>query len=57
MLISVGTTEEEINNVLGGISDNWTRFGSPLTELLASDTTENCYFLLDGLKMIDIHFE
>ncbi|WP_458415075.1 hypothetical protein ACNQFZ_09855 [Schinkia sp. CFF1] len=57
MLILEGKTEGEINEVLEEISDSWTRFGNPVTELLASDTTENCNFLLDGLKMINIHFE
>ncbi|MCH1625328.1 hypothetical protein [Fredinandcohnia quinoae] len=57
MLISDRKTQGEITEVLERISDNWTRFGSPVTELLASDTTENCNFLLDGLKMINIHFE
>ncbi|MBD8006050.1 hypothetical protein [Bacillus norwichensis] len=57
MLISEGKTEAEINEILESIADKWTRFGSPITELLASDTTENCNFLLDGLKMINIHFE
>lgn len=57
MLISEGKTEIEMNGLLESIADKWIRFGSPTTELLASDTTENCNFLLNGLKMINIHFE
>lgn len=57
MLISEDKTEVEINGILESIADKWTRFGSPTTELLASDTTENCNFILEGLKMINIHFE
>lgn len=47
----------EINKILENIADKWIRFGSPTTELLASDTTENSNFILEGLKMINIHFE
>ncbi len=57
MVISECKTNVEINRILESIADKWTRFGSPTTELLASDTTENCNFILDGLKMINIHFE
>lgn len=57
MLILEGKTEVEINRILESIADKWIRFGSNTNELLAFDTTENCNFLLEGLKMINIHFE
>ena len=57
MLISEGKTELKKNRILESIAKKWTQIGSPATELLASDTTENCNFILEGLKMINIQFE
>jgi hypothetical protein len=52
-----GTNEVELNRVLMSISDKWLKFGSPTNELLASETTEGCKYILNGLKMVNIHFE
>lgn len=57
MLISENQTEVELNKTLDCIANNWTRFGNPAIEFLASDTTQNCIFTLKGIKMINIQFE
>ncbi|MDN4618536.1 hypothetical protein QCD85_10540 [Paenibacillus sp. PsM32] len=57
MLISENQTESKLNRILECIANKWIRFGDPVTELLASDTTENCIFMLEGIKMINIQFE
>lgn len=56
-IITKEITENKMEKILESISDRWIQFGSPPTEFLASDTTENCNYILDGLKMIDILFE
>ncbi|WLR42516.1 hypothetical protein LC087_17775 [Bacillus carboniphilus] len=48
-------TIDKLTEELKGISDKWTAFGEPVEELLASDTTEGCEFLLKGVRMINIY--
>ncbi|WP_176009274.1 hypothetical protein [Paenalkalicoccus suaedae] len=52
-----GTSEVELNKVLMSISDRWLKFGSPTNEFLASETTEGCKYILNGLIMVNIHLE
>lgn len=49
--------ETELNRVLVNIADKWSSFGSPTNELLASETTNGCNYILNGINMINIHLE
>ncbi|MGD6817692.1 hypothetical protein ACQCVE_11565 [Metabacillus sp. 113a] len=51
------SSDKEFRGILNSIADKWIEIGDPLTELIASDTTEECNFIIDGLKMITIHIE
>lgn len=48
--------EEKIKDFLQSISDKWIYFGNPLEEALASETTEGCNYIKDGINMINIFF-
>lgn len=45
----------EINKkFLDNISDNWIKFGNPVTEVLASKTSENCKYMHEKINLINI---
>jgi hypothetical protein len=48
--------EEERRVFLESISDKWLFFGKPVNESLASKTTEDCTYIMNGVYMINIHF-
>ena len=47
-------SNEQIEVFLYSIADKWVFFGNPINEALASDTTEGCNYLKNGIKMINI---
>ena len=49
-------TEEIREKFLYSISDKWTYFGNSMEEALASETTEGCNYIKDGINMINIIF-
>ena len=49
-------TEQVREKFLYSISDKWTYFGKPIEEALASETTEGCNYIKDGINMINIIF-
>lgn len=48
--------EERMKSFLNSISDKWIFFGKPIEEALASETTEGCNYIKDGVNMINIFF-
>lgn len=49
-------TEKRITKFLDSISDKWTFFGNPVEEALASETTEGCNYIKNGVNMVNIFF-
>jgi hypothetical protein len=52
----IAFTEERITKFLNSISDKWTFFGNPIEEALASETTEGCIYIKNGVNMVNIFF-
>lgn len=46
-------TQNEFARFLENISDKWTDYGD---SVLASDTTEGCNYIKDGVGLIEIFF-
>lgn len=46
-------TQEKFERFLEGISDKWTDYGD---SVLASDTTEGCNYIKEGVGLIEIFF-
>lgn len=49
-------TDKIFTEFLESIADKWLYFGNPVDEALASDTTEECKFIKNGIKMINIFY-
>ena len=47
-------TQEKFERFLESISDKWIEFG---LSILASDTTEGCNYIKEGVGLIEIFFE
>lgn len=47
-------TDVQLNTWLYDISDKWLYLGSPITEMLASETTKDCHYIIDGVSMINV---
>lgn len=47
-------TDVQLNTWLNDISDKWLYWGSPVTEMLASETTNDCHYIIDGVTMINV---
>ncbi|WP_313563417.1 hypothetical protein [Ruminiclostridium cellobioparum] len=50
-------SNNRIQTFLNSISDKWIMYGSPVNEVLASQTTEGCNILKNGVSLINIFFE
>ena len=46
-------TQDKFTRFLESISDKWTDYGD---SVLASDTTEGCNYIKDGVGLIEIFF-
>ena len=46
-------TQDKFTRFLEGISDKWTDYGD---SVLASDTTEGCNYIKEGVGLIEIFF-
>lgn len=49
-------TQEKFEKFIGKISDKWTSLGDPVHSILASDTTEGCNYIKEGVGLIEIFF-
>ena len=47
-------SDSQFKVFLDDVSDKWTTFGTPVNEYLASDTTEGCEYIRDGISLINI---
>ena len=61
--IKIGVTFKEefmknkFQSFLNNIADEWTTFGDPVDEILASETLNEGKYIMDGIGMICISFE
>lgn len=54
--LKIAFTEERVTKFLDSISDKWTFFGDPIEEALASEATEGCSYIINGVNMVNIFF-
>ena len=50
-------TDAQLKTWLNDISDKWLYWGSPANEMLASETTEDCHYIMDGVNMINVFLD